>query len=192
MALPYLITGLPRSRTAWFAAVCSTVDGSICYHEPSADYRTWQAAASLWDSARQKWCGISDSGFSFKIREIIDQWHPQVLIIERPAGEVLTSLEGIGIRRSNICDLMHERLDAVSAADGAMRVNFADLTNNHVVAGCLEHLMPGARICLPQIEIMQRLNIQADMDRVWKAVQARGGDLSGYIDNDMASRLVAV
>jgi hypothetical protein len=49
--------------------------------------------------------------------------------------------------------------------------------------------MPGARISLPQIEIMQRFNVQADMARVWKAVEARGGDLSGYIDGDIAARL---
>lgn len=71
----FLITGLPRSRTAWLAAFMSA-GNCVCLHEP----RNWE---SVFASDGPKFVGISDSGLGFQLGRIMQDYDMPVLIVER-------------------------------------------------------------------------------------------------------------
>lgn len=159
-AEPFLITGLPRSRTAWMAAMASN-DQSICIHEPLRYVRHWQDVfETVWGLECARYAGASDHGLGFHLREILERISPRTLIIERPIAEVEASLARIGVPKSNVCDLLLETLNACNHPL-IMRVAYDDLALWSVVARCLRHLMPEARISSARIRTMQTLNIQA-------------------------------
>jgi hypothetical protein len=74
----FLITGLPRSRTAWWAVVTGAL------HEPFSH----AGETDRWPDCR----GVSDSGVAPILPHIIERFAPRTLIIERPMAEVVGSL----------------------------------------------------------------------------------------------------
>lgn len=152
---PFLITGLPRSRTAWFAAVC-TGNGSVCYHEPQEDPIT------LLKTIGHERIGISDSGAGMRLAEILQAVQPKVLIIDRPIDEVEASMR-VYAGEWAAPDL-RERLEALQAALAVTsplikRVAYADLGRIEVVRDCLHWL----EIRPLNLEQMMHLNIQSDL-----------------------------
>lgn len=189
----FLITGLPRSRTAWFAAVANTVPGAICHHEPMERFTSWQASLSLWLSRDREWVGISDSALGLHLEEILRSHRPRTLVIKRDPQEVAGSLEamGIGGNARRYCDILAGRLRRCSDHDLVKVVPFDALKDPAVIRSCLWHLMPGASIDGDRIEVFQRLNVQADMRHVRKAwaAQAKAGYVPDLLGPDVYAEL---
>jgi hypothetical protein len=157
---PFLITGLPRSRTAWMAAAALN-DVSICVHEPLRSAERWEDVfTTVWNMSGFRYLGVSDHGMGFHLPEIMNRLAPQTLIIQRPIREVEASLRRLRLPDSNICELLQGVLDSVHH-HAIMRVAYDDLCNTATVARCLRHLMPDASISWDRIRNLQRLNIQA-------------------------------
>lgn len=112
-----------------------------------------------------------------------------VVIVERPAAEVETSVASIGFGGSNFCTLLTAAL--AYAHPSIMRVPFGALSSNTAVAKCLRHLMPDATVNMDRLRMLQRLNIQTDLRRVRQVAQRRAGDVSAILGADVAARLVA-
>lgn len=186
----FLIAGTPRSRTAWLAALCNTVPGTICYHEPIAYHPTWQATARLWEGKNHERIGISDSGFSFHIGALIAMYRPRILIVDRPEAEVYASLAAVGIPLCNYHKLVMDALEPWRDHSLVRSVPFDALADNFTLHGCLWHLLPGAAIDMDKVGIFQRLNVQTDMRQVWK--DAEGRDMREIIGLAAAGRLRAV
>lgn len=144
---PFLITGLPRSRTAWMAVVSGAL------HEPERLPLPWEG-------------GVSDHGLSLRLAEILETVQPRTLIIERPIHEVARSLKAyVG----NSLDLDLTRLcQGLIAMKAAMdidhplikRVAFHDLNDISVVRDCLAWLGAPEPPNLPQL---QHMVIQSDL-----------------------------
>jgi hypothetical protein len=81
------ITGLPRSRTKWFAEYFDGIPGITGYHEPLNGMKTKQDFYNLVDNG----CIISDSGLF--ITDFQDRYDLPTVIIERDIDDVYESLK---------------------------------------------------------------------------------------------------
>ena len=138
MSEPFLITGLPRSRTAWMAEIAT--DGDMaCHHEPMTWLNRWDDIFTrIWGVADgPRYMGISDHLLGFYLPEIMARSMPRTLIIERPIGEVRVSLERLGQRAEPFCTML---LAALAYAHPLiLRVAYGDLRDTATVARCLLH-----------------------------------------------------
>lgn len=85
----FVITGLPRSRTAWFAAYLTNGD-TFCHHEAIFHNKSM-------DLEGYANVGNSDSGYVLR-----PEWGPEqdthrIVVIHRDIDEVRTSLAAVGI-----------------------------------------------------------------------------------------------
>jgi hypothetical protein len=151
----FLITGLPRSRTAWFSVAASQAP-AMCWHEPIKT--RWQDCFQLWNSSPYMWTGISDSSLGFHLPEIVDEIGPKIVIIERDPDEVKASLRAIGHAADAYVDLLHRHLNEFS---GAMRVPF-DATPDEV-GQALSWAMPGLKIDLLRLHAINKITMNADL-----------------------------
>lgn len=192
MSKPFLIAGTPRSRTAWLAAVCNMVPGALCLHEPVAWCPPWRTSIELWGIGGYDFIGISDSGLSFHLGEIIDRWSPQILLVDRIKPEVDESLHRtFGTPKSNFCDLLTEALLPFRHHPSVRSVPFELLGQQNVVVGALQHLMPGATIDLIKLRVLERLNVQIDPKQMRKSIAEMGAPTpADLIGAHAAARLV--
>lgn len=189
MSKPFLVTGQPRSRTAWMAAAAT--DGrAICFHEPMATLKCWQDVFdTVWHGHghSMRYVGISDHGLGFHLREILRRLPMPVLIIERPIAEVNASLAKLGLPASNFCDLLAESL----AYDHPCirRVAYDALANTSDVIDCMRHLMPGAFIDTRRLARYQLLHIEADTEKALRTAAERAADMAAFVPADVLARL---
>jgi len=92
--LRFLITGLPRSRTAWLALL-TTGRHSYCHHEPLKHTQSFEEYAAFWNAPDLPYIGISDSGIVPQLGRVLDEVKPRTLIVQRNPGAVCRSLEAI-------------------------------------------------------------------------------------------------
>lgn len=185
MSQPFLITGLPRSRTAWMAEIAHS-DRAVCFHEPMAHLARWDDVfGEIWG---ERWVrafvGIADHGLGFHLPEIMRRAEPRTLIIERPIVEVEASLDLIGLLGSR---LFLELLAAALAYQHPLirRVPYASLADTSAVVECLQWLMPGAPIDAGRIAAMQGQNIQA----LENIERGRAADMANFLPADVVARL---
>jgi len=165
----YLITGLPRSRTAWFAVATSGPE-SACFHEPTPHLDSFEALAEFWHSSVGISMGISDSSLAFQIERILDELGPRTLIIERPKADVIRSFENYWQQSSResrayysrYCDLALAWLDYAKHHELCRSVPYDALDDFETVVACLEWLLPDEEF--PDIRQLMRLNIQSRRD----------------------------
>ena len=141
----FLITGLPRCRTAWFAVAC-TNQHQICLHEPSATM-DWGLLKTSWMSGLVQ--GVSDHGLAARLPEIIRDVQPRILIIERDKTQVITSmrdyLEPHYPVSNDFIDRLYVVVDQLQEAlridhPSIMRVNFEHLKSLSLVQLCMDWL----------------------------------------------------
>ena len=184
-----MITGLPRSRTAWLA-VAASGDESVCWHEPTEWLDRWQDVFTrIWGIGGQRYVGASDSALGFHLPEILERMPMPVVIVDRAMAEVEASVASIGFGGSNFCALLTTALKYQHPS--IMRVPFGALSSNQMVAKCLQHLMPDATVNMDRLRMLQRLNVQTDLRRVRQAALRRAGDISAILGPEVAARLVA-
>lgn len=135
MPSKYLITGLPRSRTAWMAAFME------CAHEPTAQMDTLFDIESFYEENE----GCSDSGMGWWLPWISRQIKPRILIIVRPIADVEESLfrEFPELPRTNYCAKLAEALLPLRYAPGVMTVSFSALSDIATMRRVFWHLRPG-------------------------------------------------
>lgn len=184
---PFLITGLPRSRTAWMAEV-ATFRRSVCVHEPWVTMDRWDDIfTTLWN-ARSVWdfVGISDHGMGFHLPEVMRRLAPRTLIIERPIEAVSASLDLIGLPNNRLfLDLLSRAL--AYQHPQILRVPYDDLSRTGFVVRCLEWLMPGAEIDIRRIDDLQYENIQA-LGNIDKG-RSRAADVANFFPADVLATL---
>ena len=116
--MKFCITGLPRSRTAWFAAYF-TATGNKCAHEPFAKCRTEEEV----DSVKSRYEGISDSFMVFV------PYTGKQVIIERDKEEVRKSLfHKFGMDIDLTDGLLEVALEKMQFIDG-LRVKYSDIND---------------------------------------------------------------
>lgn len=162
-ARPFLITGLPRSRTAWMSVFCTTGD-ALCYHEPIAKLRDISELPALFQSEFYKHVGISDSTLGFFLDWILSHIQPRTLIIERDPQEVSASLLRLGLPDTNFVEMLSEKLAASKAHPLVMWVPFDALNSKRVMQKIFWHLMPGAAFDEERYEQLSKMEIEVRLD----------------------------
>jgi len=113
--MKFVITGLPRSRTAWFAGYFTQGD-TICVHE-----------AAFYDKDMDlpfENIGTADSGY-LNEPEWAEAFAPdKVVVVHRPLKEVIRSLDIIGI--TNVDDKMADLQVRLNEVVG-LHVDFYDI-----------------------------------------------------------------
>lgn len=169
MAAPFLITGMPRSRTAWWSVVTSTAR-SICTHEPEPDRATFEGLGRYFKNDAFEFSGISDSSIvTGLIGPVLQEWKPRTLIVLRPRDQVLRSFLSYAkhapVFNAHILREQLERWDenakswATSKHPLVKVVDFGALENLAVVQECFEWLMPGGPKFNPAL---LHMNVQVD------------------------------
>jgi hypothetical protein len=159
----WLVTGFPRSRTAWFATVCRGL------HEPVSREGYGWLLANGWPVGQ----GIADSGAALILPDILRDFAPLTLIVDRPMHEVVQSAERFfapeTINQSALVDLMCAVSRSLSSVSSPLikRVQFDRLRDIGVMTECLDWL--GVRV--DNLDQAMRMNIQSDAR--WNLAEAR-------------------
>lgn len=168
-------------------AVAAQNDQAMCWHEPAAWMGRWDCVFDLWRGGAHRYIGVSDSLLGFHLPAIVARAAPRILVIERDINEVEASGAALGIGRSNYCSLLQAALAYNHLS--IERVPYVALTDDRTVAACLRHLMPDAVIDMDRIKMLQRMNVQTDMERVHR--DAPHADISALLGPEIASLLRA-
>jgi hypothetical protein len=166
-AKPFLITGLPRSRTAWLS-VFMTTGSSICYHDAIAAIAEIEECAKLFKSEFYKFVGVADCGFVFFLDWILENIKPRTLIVERDPAEVTESLVQLGLPRSNIAQIMHAELIKFRTHPLVMWAPFESLERKRVIQKAFWHLMPGEAFDDARYEHLAKMRIETDVKRTFE------------------------
>lgn len=164
MGLPFLVTGLPRSRTAWWSIVAST-PVSTCTHEPMKHTANFDQLAEFWKIPRFDFVGVSDSAVAPQLGRVLAEIGPRTLMVVRDRVDVEKSLDGYfagcTFDRDAGARYLQETEDQLSKWAGhdlVKCVRFEALADYDVVADCFNWLMPGNPFA-PREELMH-MNVQ--------------------------------
>jgi hypothetical protein len=124
--LKYLITGTPRSRSAWLSALL-TAHGSMCYHDALTNNVSMQVDA-----------GIADPTIGSLQPEAIEYCRGPVVVIHRGREWVNAFERAMGVRltRTYIEKIEHNILELCERAD--LVVPYQELENDRTVAQVVE------------------------------------------------------
>lgn len=168
----FLITGLPRSRTAWMAAYFSNYP-AICHHEPLKMLSEISEFPGSMHSEFYPYVGASDSGAGFFLPWIMKNMNPPTVIIERDIDEVERSMALIGFEIGKALDMLRERLLTFKNHPSVLWVPFDSLNDKRIIRRIHSHLLP----CVPfddvRYEIFSDLRIEADVSRVVEIAERR-------------------
>ena len=183
-AKPFLITGLPRSRTAWMAGFFCT--GNVfCLHEPLAKLYDITEAGRVFQSDYHSHAGISDSGAGFFLPWIMENVNPQTLIIERDPDFVAKDLAENGMPvGDNVMPVLMRKLEEFRHHPKVMWVHFDSLGNKRIMEKIWFHLLPGVPFDHERYEQFNDLNIQANIPKV-KAYAALNQDRQRHMLRDV-------
>lgn len=155
------MTGLPRSRTAWFSVACAS-SGRTCYHEPTAWLGDDGALRDLWTSD----VGISDSMLGKRLGWALDVFGPRTLVIERPRKDVIASANRyVGDRyafdQTSLCETLRGWEAALAIHHPLIRrVGFAELNEFSTLCACFDWL----GVAPHMLTQLQHMRIESDLD----------------------------
>ncbi len=161
----FLITGLPRSRTAWMAAFMSTCR-VLCRHEPLKALSSIKDMPSVMLSDNHTHVGASDSGAGLFLPWIMANMPMPVLVIERDLRDVQLSMSTIGFPIGDALEQLLCELRAYRNHPDVMWVAFDSLNEKRTMLKIWEHLVPGLQFDNDRFELFRELNIEADVDSV--------------------------
>ncbi len=178
----FIITGLPRTRTAWMSAVLSGGD-AICFHEPKNRFGSWDAFYAYATTLDYGYIGISDSSIS------IDPHFPwplfemaKVVIIDRNPAEVADSYASfldIPITESwNLIGKAYDGLLNIVKERKCVHVGYEALDLTPTIAAIWEYCMPGCMAGYEKIMLMQSTYIEQHVEKTLKCVHERKGGIA--------------
>ena len=163
-APPFIVCGMPRSRTAWLAEFLSTPDRP-CPHEPTVG---WSSISDLWRFLDTPGAAASDASLTWLWRDIL-AFRPdtRIVVMLRPASLVRRSAIAAGIPVGNPdgLDGLFAEAGRLARAPRRFRVLsawFSALVCPSVLRAvychCHDAEPPAGRI-----EALSKVNIQADI-----------------------------
>lgn len=179
---PFIITGLPRSRTAWLS-VLFACNGVKCIHDASG-YNSEDELIELIASDSNSMYGIVDSGllingyFQNLHKKITERWgRPKVGVIERNVMECIGSLaDAAELGHHECADVLgncYFELHTVCANYEHMAIKFDALNAYSKCAMLYEYVTDKQRDALPTqwFTKISRLNIQIRREVFQNAIE---------------------
>lgn len=170
MSLPFLISGLPRSRTAWLS-VFFTHYPSFCLHEGMGKFKGDFDLMVREMSASPHPVGNSDSSLCLHADKVLagaKAGQFRLAVIDRPVVEVLPSLTKFYEGKYDatvVLGTAYEGHKAILASEHAFIVKFADLDDEEKVAELYEHLIPGQPFPTAWFRQMRLLRVNQILDK---------------------------
>lgn len=174
---PFIIMGLPRSRTFWLSKFL-TYGEWHCGHEELRHARTMDDVKS-WFS--QPGTGTVETSAAPWWR-IIRNEYPEVRVVtvRRPVDDVVNSLVRAGFDRGLMAHAtrrMDQKLDQIECrVPGVMSIQFADLADEAVCARVFEHCLPYPHD-LAWWSGIAPLNLQINMPALFRYYEAHYSQL---------------
>jgi len=174
----FLITGLPRSRTAWISAYFQGLDGVSCFHEPETQVFSFDCLIEYIDDVFTEYTGVSSSGMAvWTAFEFITFSGCKSLIIDRSIEDVIQSLSNANIGIGNeenrkICDYVIELYDRMHFETDCMQITYEALDDSYWMEKIQNHLVPGVPFSYKYWESIMEMNIQVDMKK-WYSRESR-------------------
>ena len=173
-ATPFIVMGLPRSRTAWLSRFLTYGD-YVCGHEELRharsldDVRAWFAQP----------CIGSAETMAAPWWRLIDQFAPnaRIVVVRRPVGEVVESLmrlPGCVFNRDVLTREMTKldrKLDQIEARTDCLSVTFKDLATEATCAAVFEHCL-GLPHDHAHWAVLDGVNVQCDMRALVRYAEA--------------------
>jgi hypothetical protein len=157
----FMILALPRSRTAWLAEWL-TFDGK---NEIVHDLAVECGSVQDFEDGLEAVDGAVETGAVLAWR-LIREWHPEIRLatVHRPLGEVLRSLERLGLGSAHSPDMEArlEMLRALAQQPGVQNFAFDDLGLEIPCARLWEHCL-GQEFDFEWWKEMAGKNVQIDM-----------------------------
>lgn len=145
---PFLISGLPRSRTAWLS-ILFTHYPSFCLHEGLSKFGDVGSMVKAFSMSGVP-VGDSDSGltlFPDAVLSAAAAGQVRLAVIDRDAADVYVSLnefyKGSPYSASDVMAKALPGHKAIMASPDALVVKFDDLSDETKVAELYQHLIPG-------------------------------------------------
>jgi hypothetical protein len=164
-AKPFLITGLPRSRTAWMAAYL-TNGRVMCKHEPLKYLSDVSELPDAIYSEYHTHSGLSDSGAGYFLPWIMKNLDPPTVIIERDIEEVNHSMQVNGYVMGDALRLLRERLHAFKYHPRVLWVSYDSLNDKHTMEAIHFHLLPSVAFDEERFEQFKQFLINVDQSVV--------------------------
>lgn len=166
--MPFVIYGLPRSRTAWLAhwlGAVRPVGHDLAIHADTAQ----QFLDAIWHDR----AGTCETA-AVKAHKLIRLAMPNAkfLTIRRPVDEVSASLARFDITGQDEELALRDRLLDEAEADGAIRVDYQQLSDVNVCAEIWEHLLE-MPFDFTRWRIYHATKIQVDMQERLAQLHAR-------------------
>ena len=168
---PFVVMGLPRSRTAWLSRFLSYGDW-ICGHEELRHCRSLDDVTSWLSQPCVGTCETTAAPFWRLLDPDI-----RVVVVRRPVAEVVDSLmrlPGCVFDREALTHAMtrlDRKLDQVVKRCGALEVSFADLATEETCARVFEHCLP-YRHDSEWWAMWDQVNVQCDMRTMMRHFEA--------------------
>lgn len=188
MGDPFLITGLPRSRTFWLSKLAAVETVSVCEHEPSMRMGGLEDLYNYFNDrmATHRYVGISDCLVSPMLEQILQIMPMPTLIVMRPPDEVAQSLTFHGLYPDRL-PLGMNGIARVLTHPRVKIIAYKDLANSYKVRAALRHVMPDYKMPMERIEAFQKdvLTIDAEENRLaWATCVARQTDGQPMLSGD--------
>ena len=145
----FVVTGLPRSRTAWFSAYLTTGD-VLCYHE--AAYNEYDMEAPGYAHV-----GTAESGYVLAADWVASLGDHKLVIIHRDAQDVIDSLDQLQDARAHGIGWMVTAMATQLTQLEGLHVKFDEI--NDQLPEIHEHL--GLPYSQDRADLFVNLNIQS-------------------------------
>lgn len=165
-AKPFIITGLPRSRTAWLSAFMST-GNAICHHEILKGLSDITELPDSLKSEFHKYVGTADSGAAFFLPWIAENMDCPIVIIDRNIEDVDNSMRKIGCNIRPALDLLKETINKYERHPKVLKVPFDLLNEKRIIQKIFWHLMPGEAFDEERYWLFKHLIIEIDHNFVF-------------------------
>lgn len=174
----FMISGLPRSRTAWLANFM-TAGQSFCYHEVTKFCRTMPEIAPLIRRSQSVIVGNSGSDGPFIYRAVLRAF-PNIrgIIIDRDAGDVQASLKAVGLPASNeLMDVLINRHEAMKTETKWPIIKYEDIDMDSCRT-IYDHCIEDGGFCEKRWEMLDAMSIQYLARKTdYSKLKEFGGDL---------------
>lgn len=154
----FLITGLPRSRTAWWAVATGA------QHEPISR-EGWATFQHRWEDGT----GVADASALLHLAEIMDEFSPRTLIIHREPNEVVESFcryAGVSNRSEVRAAIANFELELNFTHPLVKHVAYSHLSDGQTVAQCFGFL--GVK---PPKLLGQLMHMRIESDLAWNLAE---------------------
>ena len=163
MSNKFIITGFPRSRTAWLSALlCS--ENVLCLHEPINNFISLDLMKMYVDELDYEYVGISDSSIALNHFFYISYFSEYpVVIINRRKEEVANSLLKItGLPQTKIeriLNMIELGLNEIRTNCNVLEIDYNDLDNINVLKVIADYCTPDVPLDEEQCKIFRNFYI---------------------------------